>query len=509
MTNNGHLAPAIFTDTFEPVSDYHLQMVGSHIHWMDKLRHSIVNKETPLNIETISKDDCCAFGKWLHDERTRSHLGHFHRYQECVEKHAEFHSEAGKVAKLANKGEYDNALHALDGDSNFSRAAIALIATIFPVAPNPFFSDSYWKTKLHLPMQTNGSLPIIGNRTPDFFLANSELENVNLASYSGKRKILAILPSFHVPGGLVLTRKFTQNIASLENTVVLVISADLPFIQRCFFETEVLNDDVVVLSTFRTPTFATDYGVQIINGVLAGLMAPAVIVVDAKNKVIYTQLLSKLAQEPNYEAITEALTNSDSEEVVLDLVEEDVSEHSKIPNVGASGDALREHFRVDIPMKAPCYCEIVLPAPKENATTEYNHAYAQATHKIQNKMDEMLRQQEAAKTVVQNKGSSNCMRLHLHDISATGCSIVNYDAEFSYFLQPNILYRDCMIFIPHDGVVIANFKVMSKHKVEHHIVGGSHELVGIRFVNMPQSVEFVVSSYVQELERQRISILRE
>jgi thiol peroxidase len=357
-------------------------------------------------------------------------------------------------------------------------------------------------------MQTNGSLPVIGSRTPDFFLANSDLENVNLASYSGKRKILTILPSLHVPGSMALTQRFDQNIASLENTVVLIISADLPFIQHCFFETEVLHD-VIALSTFRTPTFATDYGVQIVNGVLMGLMAPAVVVVDAKNKVIYAQLLSKLSQEPNYEAIVEALKNSDSEDAALEVIE-DLSEHLNIPNVGASGDSLREHFRVDIPSTTPCYCEIVLPAPKENATTEYKNAYALATRKIQNKIDEILRQQQdTTKVVVQSKGSSNCMRLHLHDISASGCSIVNYDEEFSYFLQPPTLYRDCMIFIPDNGVAIANFKVMSKHKVEHHKVGGSHELIGIRFINMPQSTEFVISRYVQELERQRISLLRE
>lgn len=313
MNDNEPILPsaAIFTDTFEPVSSYHLQMVGSHIHWVEKLRNSIVNKEMPLDVETISKDNCCDFGKWLHNKHTHSHLGHLHRYHECMEKHAAFHLEAGKVAGLANQGKYDNALWALNSDSAFTRASTVLITAIFPLTTNSFFRED-WKAKLDLAIQTNGSLPLVGSQAPDFYLENSDLEEVTLATYSGKRKVLNILPSLDVPGCMASIQKFNQNVANLENIVVLIISADLPSVHRCFSETDVLHN-VVALSTFRAPTFATDYGVQITSGCLAGLMVPAIVVIDEKNEVIYTQFLSKLlesARDPDYESIFGALKKS-------------------------------------------------------------------------------------------------------------------------------------------------------------------------------------------------------
>lgn len=519
MNNSEYTKPAvaIFTDTFEPVSDCHLQMLGSHIHWIDKLRDSIANKETLLDVETISKDDCCPFGKWLHNEHTRLHFGHLHRYHECVEKHAVFHIEAGKVAELANKGKYDNALRMLSSDSAFSRASIALIAAIFPPMSNSFFRDD-WKTKLDLTMQTNGSLPVLGSQAPDFHLENSELEEVTLASYFGKRKILNILPSLDVPGCLASIQKFNQKIANLKNIVVLIISADLPTVQRRFSETKVLHD-VIALSTFRAPTFAADYGVKITNGRLAGLMVPAIVVIDEQNEVVYTQLLSELlelAREPNYKSIFEALNQFDNETLDLEELSEDLSipdmdttEISNFSAMSVSGiGSVREHFRVTVPTENPCYCKIVLPAPKENATTEYKHAYALAANKIQNKIDEKLAKQRSTKAIEHDKDLICCMQFNLRDISMTGCSIVNQDEEFSYFLRPHTIYRNCTIFIPHYGKVIVTFKLMSKRIIEQSKVGKFNELIGILFVNMTQPVERDISCYAQDLERQRVSMLR-
>ncbi len=528
MNNSEHIMPgvAIFTDTFEPVSNYHLQMVGSHIHWIDKLRNSIVNKETPFDIKTISKDNCCTLGKWLHNEHTRLHLGHLHRYHECVEKHAAFHIEAGKIAELANKGKYDAALWALNSDSSFSRASIILIAAIFPPMSNSFFRED-WKIKLGLSVQTNRALPALGSQAPDFHLENSALEEVTLASYTGKRKILNIFPSLDVPGCMASIEKFNQNIANIENIVVLIISADLPFVQHYLSETEVLHD-VIVLSTFRAPTFATDYGVQITNGRLAGLMAPAIIVVDEKNEVIYTQFLSELlelAREPDYESIFKVLKQADNEIPGLKKLLED----SNMPNIEASEidslpedfrvinapvmGSVRENFRVKVPTTNPCYCKIALPVPKENASKEYKHAYALATQKIQDKIDETLTKHGSTKTgspkvVVHDNDSIPCIQLNLLDISMTGCSIVNQDEEFSCFLRPHTTYKNCTIFIPNYGEATVNFKLMSKHKTEHDKTGELHELVGILFVNMTQSAEHDISCYTQELERQRISMLR-
>jgi len=154
-------------------------------------------------------------------------------------------------------------------------------------------------------IQTSGDLPAIGSDAPDFSLANIELDNVTLANYAGKRKILNIVPSLDTPTCAASARKFNQKASNLENSVMLIVSADLPFAQCRFCEIEGL-DDVQTLSTFRS-TFATDYGVQIIDSALAGLTARAIVVIDERNKIIYTQLVSELAHEPDYEAVFTAL----------------------------------------------------------------------------------------------------------------------------------------------------------------------------------------------------------
>ncbi len=155
------------------------------------------------------------------------------------------------------------------------------------------------------PVQTCGELPIVGSVAPNFSLANSELKDVTLANYSGKRKILNIVPSLDTPTCAASARKFNQKATHLENTVVLVISADLPFAQCRFCEIEGLSD-VQALSTFRS-TFANDYGVQITDSALAGLTARAIVIIDEKDHVIYTQLVPELAHEPDYEAVFAAL----------------------------------------------------------------------------------------------------------------------------------------------------------------------------------------------------------
>ncbi len=154
-------------------------------------------------------------------------------------------------------------------------------------------------------IQTSGDLPPIGSDAPDFSLANIELENVTLANYAGKRKILNIVPSLDTPTCAASARKFNQKASNFENSVVLIVSADLPFAQCRFCEIEGL-DDVQALSTFRS-TFATDYGVQIIDSALTGLTARAIVVIDEQNKIVYTQLVPELAHEPDYEAVFTAL----------------------------------------------------------------------------------------------------------------------------------------------------------------------------------------------------------
>lgn len=157
-------------------------------------------------------------------------------------------------------------------------------------------------------IQTCGELPAIGNDAPVFSLANSELQNVTLENYAGKRKILNIVPSLDTPTCAASARKFNQKAANLDNTVVLLVSADLPFAQCRFCEIESL-DDVEALSTFRS-SFATDYGVQISDSALAGLTARAVVIIDEYNKILYTQLVPELAHEPDYEAVFTALKHA-------------------------------------------------------------------------------------------------------------------------------------------------------------------------------------------------------
>ena len=149
-------------------------------------------------------------------------------------------------------------------------------------------------------LHTSGDLPAVGSKAPDFTLVNSELADVTLATYSGKKKVLNIVPSLDTPVCAASTRKFNEKASSLNNTVVLAVSADLPFAQGRFCEAEGLKD-VVPLSTFRY-SFADDYGVNIIDSALAGLTARAVVVIDENDQVTYVQLVSEVTEEPDYDS---------------------------------------------------------------------------------------------------------------------------------------------------------------------------------------------------------------
>ncbi|MFA6163345.1 MAG: thiol peroxidase, partial [Methylobacter sp.] len=125
------------------------------------------------------------------------------------------------------------------------------------------------------PLHTCGELPAIGSTAPAFSLVSRALVDVTLATYAGKRKVLNIVPSLDTPTCAASTRKFNQKASHLDNTVVLVVSADLPFAQSRFCESEGLKD-VIPLSTFRS-SFANDYGVNIVDTFLAGLTARAIV----------------------------------------------------------------------------------------------------------------------------------------------------------------------------------------------------------------------------------------
>ena len=155
------------------------------------------------------------------------------------------------------------------------------------------------------PIETNGALPLVGTNAPDFSLVNGKLADVTLATYKGKRKILNIVPSIDTPTCATSTLKFNEKAAHLHNTVVLVVSADLPFAQCRFCSNESLHH-VIPLSTFRS-TFAEDYGVKLVDSILTGLTARAVVVINEEDRVIYTELVKELSDEPDYKSALAAL----------------------------------------------------------------------------------------------------------------------------------------------------------------------------------------------------------
>ena len=161
-------------------------------------------------------------------------------------------------------------------------------------------------TRRGIPCNTNGELPAVGNQAPDFNLVAGDLSDVSLATYTGKKKLLNIVPSLDTPTCALSTRKFNEYANDHADTVTLIISADLPFAQGRFCSTEGLKN-VVPLSMMRSRNFAVDYGVLLQDGPLAGITARAVVVLDKNNKVLYTQLVPEIAQEPDYEAALAAI----------------------------------------------------------------------------------------------------------------------------------------------------------------------------------------------------------
>ncbi len=156
------------------------------------------------------------------------------------------------------------------------------------------------------PCNTNGDLPAVGSTAPDFSLVGKDLSDQSLASFAGKKKLLNIVPSLDTPVCATSTHRFNTSMAGREDAVALVISADLPFASGRFCGMEGI-DNVIPLSLMRSRAFAKDYGVLIVDGPLAGITARAVVVLDADNRVLYTELVPEITQEPDYDAALKAL----------------------------------------------------------------------------------------------------------------------------------------------------------------------------------------------------------
>ena len=156
------------------------------------------------------------------------------------------------------------------------------------------------------PVAVAGSIPQAGSKAQAFTLVAKDLSDVTLAQFAGKRKVLNIFPSIDTGVCAASVRKFNQLATEMDNTVVLCISADLPFAQARFCGAEGLSN-VVNLSTMRGQNFLKDYGVAIANGPLTGVAARAVIVLDEHDKVLHSELVAEIGDEPDYAAATAVL----------------------------------------------------------------------------------------------------------------------------------------------------------------------------------------------------------
>ncbi|MDD5175202.1 MAG: thiol peroxidase [Sterolibacterium sp.] len=156
------------------------------------------------------------------------------------------------------------------------------------------------------PIHLAGQFPQPGQNAAAFSLVTADLSNKSLKDFAGKRKVLNIVPSLDTPVCATSTRKFNERASNLPNTVVLVISADLPFAMNRFCTIEGLKN-VIPLSLMRGREFMSNYGVEILDGPLAGVAARAVVVLNENDKVIYAELVPEIKSEPNYDAALAAL----------------------------------------------------------------------------------------------------------------------------------------------------------------------------------------------------------
>lgn len=156
-------------------------------------------------------------------------------------------------------------------------------------------------------IHTNGNLPEIGAAAPDFILVNKDLENVTLATFPAKKKVLYIVPSLDTPVCATSTKKFNGYAKGHDDAVFLIVAADLPFAMSRFLSAEDL-EHVTPLSVMRSQDFSRDYGILIEDGPLAGITARAVVVLDQDNSVVYTELVNEIADEPDYDAALQALS---------------------------------------------------------------------------------------------------------------------------------------------------------------------------------------------------------
>lgn len=156
------------------------------------------------------------------------------------------------------------------------------------------------------PCHTYGTVPAVGEKAPCFNLVNKELKEISCLDFRGRRVVLNVFPSLDTPVCAASVRRFNKEAAAMENTAVICVSMDLPFAASRFCTAEGI-ENLEVASAFRSPLFAQKYGLQIVDGPLAGLLARAVIILDAEGTVEYVDLVSEITNEPDYKAAVEFL----------------------------------------------------------------------------------------------------------------------------------------------------------------------------------------------------------
>ncbi len=156
------------------------------------------------------------------------------------------------------------------------------------------------------PATTNGELPLLNASLPDFKLVDKDLSDKSLKDFKGKRKLLSFVPSLDTPVCSLSTIKFNEALAAMRGIVALVISCDLPFAQTRMCSQEKV-EHIMTLSIMRNKDCAEAYGLLIQDGPLAGLCARAIVVADENDRVVYTELVSEIGQEPDYEKALKAL----------------------------------------------------------------------------------------------------------------------------------------------------------------------------------------------------------
>ena len=155
-------------------------------------------------------------------------------------------------------------------------------------------------------VNTNSNIVEVGSSAPNFVLVDSELNDVNLENFSGKNKLLSIVPSLDTPVCQKSTKIFNEKVNDLEDTVMLIVSSDLPFAMKRFCTSESL-ENVIPVSMMRSRNFAKDYGVLLIDGPLSGITTRAIVTISKDNKILHSELVSEIADEPNYQAALDSI----------------------------------------------------------------------------------------------------------------------------------------------------------------------------------------------------------